>query len=120
LIPQLSRQLNDLDNTFQLPEEPYTFEHERQARDIMEAAYSEYMSSDVTPDQPQAPAPSSSSPPPCAANDNVEDGSGLGGTAAGPDDVIIDITLPVDSEKAAGEDIDDSEVNIGNKQPEIP
>jgi hypothetical protein len=120
LIPQLSKQLNELDSTFQLPEGPYTFEHERQARDIMEAAYSEYRSSNFRPDQPQSPVPSSSSPPPCASNSDGQDGSGLGGTAAGPDDAVIDIPLPVDSEKASGEDVDDSEVIVGNEQPKIP
>jgi hypothetical protein len=119
LIPQLSRQLKELDNTFQLPEEPYTFEHERQARDIMEAAYSEYMSSNITPDQPQPSVPSGRSPPPCANNGDVQDRSGLGGIAAGPDDVVIDIPLPVDSEKASGGDIDDSDVIVGNEQPKI-
>jgi hypothetical protein len=119
LIPPLSKQLNELDSTFQLPEGPYTFEHERQARDIMEAAYSEYISSNVTPDQPQAPAPSSSSPPPCANNGDVQDGSGLGGIAAGPDDAVIDIPLPVDSEKASVGDVDESDVIVGNEQPKI-
>jgi hypothetical protein len=120
LIPQLSKQLNELDALFQLPEGPYTFEHERQARDIMEAAYSEYMSSNLSPDQPQSPVPSSGSPPSCASSGDIQDESGLGGIAAGPDDAVIDIPLPVDSEKASGGDIDDSEVVADNEQPEIP
>jgi hypothetical protein len=124
LIPQLSKQLNELDshNTFQLPEGPYTFEHERQARDIMEIAYSEYMSSSVPLYQPQAPIPSSSSLSPCEDNGNVQDGSGLRDTTAGPYDAIIDTMLPVpvDSEKSDGRDVDNSEIVVGNKQPEIP
>jgi hypothetical protein len=120
LIPQLSKQLNALDNTFQLPEGPYTFEHECLTQDVMEAAYSEYMSSNVMPDQPQLPAPSSSSPLPCASKGDVQDGSDLGDTAAGPDDAVIDITLPVDSEKTSGGDVGDSEGVVENEQPEIP
>jgi hypothetical protein len=120
LIPQLSKQLNELDGTFQLPEGPYTFEHERQARRIMEAAYSEYTSSNVTPGQPWAIASEITTPPLCATNDAVQEVSGHGGTAVGPDDAVIDITLPVDSEKASGGDIDNSEVAVDNEQPEIP
>jgi hypothetical protein len=120
LVPQLSKQLNKLDSTFQLPEGPYTFKHERQARDIMEAAYSEYRSSNFRPDQPQSPVPSSSFPPSSASNGDAQDESGLGGTAAGPDDAVIDIPHPVDSEKASGGDVDDSEVIVGNEHPEIP
>jgi hypothetical protein len=86
----------------------------------MEAAYEEYISSSATPDQPQAPVPSGRSPSPCADNGDVQDGSGLGGIAAGPDDAVIDISLPVDSEKASGGDVDDSEVIVGSEQPEIP
>jgi hypothetical protein len=115
LIPQLSKQLNELDSTFQLPEGPYTFEHECQARDIMEAAYSEYMSLSVTPGQPEVIAPSGITPPLCA--NDVHEGSD---TAAGPDDAVIDIMLPVDSEKASGGDVDNSEVAVDNEQPEIP
>jgi hypothetical protein len=105
---------------FQLPEGPYTFEHERQAWDIMEAAYSEYMSSGVTPDQPQSPVPSRSSPPSCASNGDVQDGSGLGGTVAGLDDAVIDIALPMDSRKANGGEVDDLDLIVGSEQPEIP
>jgi hypothetical protein len=72
----------------------------RQARDIMEAVYEEYISSSATPDRPKAPVPSGRFLPPCANTGDVQDGSGLGGTAAGPDDAVIDIPPPVDSEKA--------------------
>jgi hypothetical protein len=38
LIPQLSKQLNELDSTFELPEGPYTFEYELRAKDMIDAA----------------------------------------------------------------------------------
>jgi hypothetical protein len=86
----------------------------------MEAAYDEYISSSATLDRPKAPVPSGHSLPPCASTGDLQDGSGLGGTAAGPDDAVIDIPPPMDSEKASGVDVDDSEVIVGNAQPEIP
>jgi hypothetical protein len=99
LIPLLSRQLNELDSTFQLPEGPYTFEYEHRAKDIMYAACNKCISSNAISDQPQAIIPSSSTPPPCVTSD-----------------AVISIT-PVDSEKAdGGGDIDDSEVIVGNEQ----
>jgi hypothetical protein len=77
LFPQLIKQLNELDSMFQLPEGPYTFEHERQAQDIMEAAYSEYTSSSAAQDPPpEAIAPVITTPPLCATNDAVQEVSG--------------------------------------------
>jgi hypothetical protein len=73
----------------------------------MEAAYSEYISSNGAPDQPQAIVPSSSAPPLCATNVAVQDGSGA---AARPDDVVIDIALPMDSGKTNSGNVDDSGV----------
>jgi hypothetical protein len=121
LIPQLSRQLNQLDDTLQLPEVPYTFEHESQARDIMEAAYAEYISSSSTADQPRAITPPSTSAPSLGTTSGaVQEEPDQGGTGGGSKDAVIDIPLRVDSEKADCGDVDDSEVVVGNEQPEIP
>jgi hypothetical protein len=121
LIPQLSRQLNRLDDTLQLPEGPYTFEHENQARDIMEAAYAEYISSSSTADQPRAIKTLRRSVPSLGTtNGAVQEGQDQGGTGGGSKDAVIDIPLRVDSERADDGDIDDSEVVVGNEQPEIP
>jgi hypothetical protein len=122
LIAQLSKQLNELDSTFQLHEGPYTFEHELQARDIMEAAYAEYICSSCTAVQRRAITPPSiTSIPSITTTDNaVQEGPDQGGTGGGSRDAVIDIPLRMDSEKADGGDIDDSEVVLDNEQPEIP
>ena len=121
MIPQLSKQLNELDSTFQLPEGPYTFEYERRARDIMEAAYTEYTkSSSPIQDQPPAVVPScSSTTPPGAIDGAVQEEPDLEGTGA-QGDAIIDITPSVDTERVSGRDVDGSEVVVDNKQPKIP
>jgi hypothetical protein len=116
--------LNELDSAFQLPEGPYTFEYERQARDIMEAAYAEYTkSSRPTQDQPPAVVPSSLSSitPPAAitGTGTVQEGLGPEGTG-GQGDAVIDITLPADSEKVNGGEVDDSGVAVGSERPEMP
>jgi hypothetical protein len=38
-LPSLKQKLNELDNSFNLPEGAYTFEDEFRARDILEAEY---------------------------------------------------------------------------------
>ena len=91
LIPLLSKQLNELDSTFQLPEGPYTFEHERQARDIMEAAYVNYVSSSgSTQKQPQAMVHLSSTG---ATDGAVQEGSGIGGAGEGLGDAVLDLRV---------------------------
>jgi hypothetical protein len=112
MIPQLCKQLNELDSTFKLPEEPYTFEYELRARDIMEAAYVEYISSCATPDsdRPQAINPSNNTTLPCATNSAAQEQADLGGTGGGLGDVVIDITLPVDTDKANRGDVDSAAV----------
>ena len=88
----------------------------------MEAAYAEYAESlSFTRDQPSAIVPSilGSTTSPNAINGDVQEGSaGLEGTGVG--DVVIDITPPVDTEKADVGEVDDSEVVRGNAQPEMP
>ena len=105
----------------QLPEGPYTFEYERRARDIMEAAYAEYKkSSSPTQDQPPAIVPSSlSTTPPGAIDGTDQEGPGLEGTGV-QGDAVIDITQPIDTEKASGEDVSNSDIVGSNKQSEIP
>jgi hypothetical protein len=123
LIPQLSKQLNKLDSTFQLPEGPYTFEDELQAKEIMEAAYAEYIeSSGAVQYQPQPSSPTSSAIPlPCTTgSDADQEGSALRGTVVGLGDAVIDITLPVDTEKPNGGDVDDSEAVVDKEHHEIP
>jgi hypothetical protein len=119
MIPQLCKQLNELDSTFKLPEESYTFEYELRARDIMEAAYVEYISSSATPesDRPQAITPSNNITLPCVTNSAAQEQADLRGTGGGlgPGDVVIDITLPVDTDKANRGDVDSAAV-IGKGQ----
>ena len=114
LILRLSKQLNKLDSTFQLPVGPYTFEYELRAKVIMEAAYEASLSSSSTANQPRDIIPPSSGA--------VQERPGQGSTG-GPRDAVIDIPLRVDSEKAhaSGGDVDDSEavVGAGDEQPEI-
>jgi hypothetical protein len=43
-LPSLKQKLNELDNSFNLPEGPYTFEDEFRARDILEAEYARTLS----------------------------------------------------------------------------
>jgi hypothetical protein len=112
LIPLLCKQLNELDSTFQLPEGPYTFEYERQARDILEVAYAEYIASSATQDQSQAIISLSGATPPSVTNDAAQVGPGIGGAGRGMGDAVIDIPLPIDSGKAD----DDSEVVVDNEQ----
>jgi hypothetical protein len=119
LVPILSKQLNDLDSTFQLPEGPYTFEHERQARKIMEAAYTEYVSSSGTANEPQAIVNVHSSRTE-AADDDVQERLGIEGAGRDPGDVVIDIGLPVDTPNTNGGEADGSEVVVGSDQPDIP
>jgi hypothetical protein len=122
-IPLLSRHLNELDSSFQLPEGLYTFEHELRAKEIMEAAYAEYIkSSGTSPDQHQAIIPTSGATPlPCTTGSGaVQDGSALGDTDAGLGDAVIDITLPVDTERPNGGEVDDSEAVVGKEQSGIP
>jgi hypothetical protein len=119
LIPILSKQLNELDSTFQLPEGPYTFEHERQARELMEAAYAAYVSSSGTANEPQAIVNVHSSSTD-AADGAVQEGSGIEGAGGDPGDVVIDIGLPVDTPNTNGGEADGSEVVMGSDQPDIP
>jgi hypothetical protein len=115
LIPQLNKQLHKLDSTFQLPEGPYTFDHELRAKEIMQAAYAEYIKSSGVIPEPQPGIPMSSAIPlPCTTGSgSVQDESGLGGAEVDLRDAVIDITLPVDTEKPNDEDVDDSEVVVG-------
>jgi hypothetical protein len=55
-------------------EGPYIFENERQARDIMEAAFAEHVSSSGIPNEPQTIVHSSSTG---AADGAVQEGSGI-------------------------------------------
>jgi hypothetical protein len=108
LIPHLSKQLNELDSTFQLPEGPYTFKHERRAKEIMEAAFAEYVSSSATHNQPRDMVPSNSSNTthPYAISGAIQERSSLQ-DPEGLVNVVIDITLPVDSERINGGAVDD-------------
>jgi hypothetical protein len=112
MIPLLSKQLNELDSTFKLPEGPYTFENERQARRIMEAALAEYTPS-VTLDsaQSQAIAPSSTATSCVSSSAVLQKSDDTGGRLR---DAIIDIT-PVETEKANGGGVDGSGVGIDNE-----
>jgi hypothetical protein len=115
--------LNELDSSFQLPEGPYTFEHELRAKEIMDAAYAEYIeSSSTTPNQPLAIVRTSSATPlpSMTGSDAVQEGSALGGAEVSLGDAVIDIT-PVDTENPnGGGDVDDSEAGVDNEQREIP
>jgi hypothetical protein len=109
IIPILSKQLNELDSTFQLPEGPYTFEHECQARDIMEAAYAEYVSSSATPNKHQAIIHLIST---CANDGAIQEGSGIedAGGLGGLGDAVI--AVRVDIQNWNGEEAEDSEVIV--------
>ena len=88
----------------------------------MEAAYAEYIkSSSPTQDQPTVivPSISSSTTPPNAVNGAVQEGLGQEGTE-GQGDAVIDITPRVDTERASGGDVDESEGVVDNEQSEIP
>jgi hypothetical protein len=114
-IPLLSKQLNKLDSTFQLSEGTYTFKHELRARDILETAYAEYISSSSTPDQPHSIILSSSTPSPCLTSSAVQVGSSRG-RAGCLGDAVIDITLAVNSGNADGREVNNSEVIVSSEQ----
>jgi hypothetical protein len=80
-IPRLSRQLNELDSSFGLPEGPYTFEYELRARAMLEAAHAEYLA-EIAPSDQRTPRPSGSTLPPI---------NGVSGAVVGGD-VVIEIS----------------------------
>jgi hypothetical protein len=84
-VPRLSKQLNELDSSFELPEGPYTFEHELRAREILEAAYSKYISE----------APADSPTPHVSGDPSVPiNGGGHGtGPVVGNDHVLIEMSV---------------------------
>jgi hypothetical protein len=85
-VPRLSKRLNELDSSFELPvEEPYTFEHELRAREMLEAAFSKYISE--TP--ADSPTPHVSGDPSAPING----GDHGTGPVAGDDHVVIEMSV---------------------------
>jgi hypothetical protein len=83
-VPRLSKQLNELDSSFGLPEGPYTFEHELRAREMLEAAYAKYFPNASSLSTPAPHAHSNPSPP---INGGTQGSGAVGG------DAVIEMTV---------------------------
>jgi hypothetical protein len=84
-VPRLSKQLNELDSSFELPEGPYIFEHELRAREMLEAAYSKYIS-EVPADSPTPRVSGDPSAP-------INGGDHGTGPVARDDHVVIEMSV---------------------------